>query len=111
LKSFPILELNKAKRVPLSILPTAKRNHLIRKRIFYVIYVSWRGESSCSLGFPGEGGPSPHGRVEERSATGGDDLAADEGTGADRGALELRRRLAVLVVELPLLLQIAVGLL
>jgi hypothetical protein len=47
----------------------------------------------------------------EVSATGGDDLAAHEGTGTHRGTLELRRRLAVLVIELPLLLQIAVGLL
>jgi len=64
LKSFPNLELNEAKRVPLSTLSTAKRNHLIQKRIFRVIYASRSREGSCSLGFPREDGSSPHGRME-----------------------------------------------
>ena len=45
------------------------------------------------------------------SVAGGDDLAAQEGAGADRRAGELRRRLPVLVVVHPLLLQVPVELL
>src|SRR3989441_1057811 len=45
------------------------------------------------------------------SVAGGDDLAAQEGAGADGLAGELRRRLAVLVVVHPLLSQVSVELL
>ncbi len=42
-----------------------KQNYLIRKRIFRVIGFSRKRGSSCSLGFPREGGSSPHGCMDE----------------------------------------------
>ena len=46
-------------------------------------------------------------RGELESVAGGDDLAAQDGAVADRRAGELRRRLPVLVIVHPLLLQVS----
>ena len=51
------------------------------------------------------------GQTPRFSVAGGDDLAAQKGALADRRAGELRRGLAVLVIEIPLLLQVPVELL